>query len=431
MAEFANRIMPVRRVVAAFALSSLIAVLAVGFFADRTFRRVGRDEAVGDARRITALAARAVGQPLLGEGLLNGDPASIARFDRAMHAHVLGGDVVRIKLWSADGRIVYSDEPRLRGLRFPAKRAEVTALHSGAVEAEVSDLRAPENRYERGFHRLLEVYLPLRGPHGERLLFESYQRFNGIEASGRRLRRELLPPLAIVLGFLWLIQIPIAATIARRLRARQAEREQLLQRAIDASNEERRRIARDLHDGPVQTLAGVAYGVAAAGERLAPDDPARRPIAAAADALRETIRELRALLVEVHPPSLQRAGLEAALDDAVAPLRHDGLSVDVSVGPAAMTPQAEAVVFRAAQEALRNARNHAQASRVRVTVETGDGLTTLCVRDDGRGFDPSEGAPRQHFGLELLEELVRGAGGTLDVDSEPGEGTTVRVEVPA
>jgi len=195
--------------------------------------------------------------------------------------------------------------------------------------------------------------------------------------------------------------------------------------------EERRRIARDLHDGPVQTLAGVAYTVAAAGERLPEGDRARKPIAAAADALRETIRELRTLLVEVHPPSLHQAGLEAALDDAVGPLRHEGVQVDVAVGAGSMRPEAEAVVFRAAQEALRNARTHAGAEHVTVTVETASGRAHLRVSDDGRGFDPAGPAPDKHLGLELLGELVRDAGGTLAVDSRPGTGTTVRVEVPA
>jgi two-component system NarL family sensor kinase len=431
MAEQERRMVSVPRVVLAFALAGLVAVLAAGAVADRAFRRVGRDEAIVDARKVTALAASAVVQPRLTTALLAGDPRAVARLDAAIRRSVLGGDVVRVKLWSAGGRIVYSDAVALRGRRFPAHGAEIRALRDGVVTAEVSNLDAPENRYERRFHKLLEVYLPVRGPHGERLLFESYQRFTAIEASGRRLRGELLPPFAIVLAFLWLIQIPLAFSMARRLRARQRERERLLGRAIDASNEERRRIARDLHDGPVQTLAGVAYGLAAAHERIPAGDPSRGTIERAAGALRETIRELRSLLVVVHPPSLQRSGLQAALDDAAASLRRDGVTVDVAIDGDRLGPESEVVVFRAAQEALRNARSHAAADHVSVRVQGASGVARLRVTDDGRGFDQAAAPPDDHFGLELLAGLVREAGGTLDVDSEPGSGTTVRVEVPA
>src|SRR3954468_11363559 len=157
--EPVQRVLSVRRIVAAFALSGLVAVVAAGVFADRAFRRFGRDEAIEDAKRLTALAAKGVAQPLLTRGLLNGDRQAIATFDRQMHDHVLGGDVVRIKVWTTDGRIVYSDEPRLIGGTFPDSRGDRAGTEAG-FEPERSDPGAPENRKERPFHRLLEVYLP-------------------------------------------------------------------------------------------------------------------------------------------------------------------------------------------------------------------------------------------------------------------------------
>src|SRR5262249_11774414 len=146
----------------------------------------------------------------------------------------------------------------------------------------------------------------------------------------------LLPALAGALAVLYLIQLPLAYSLARRLRRRQQEREALLRRAIDASDLERRRIAADLHDGAVQRLAGVSLSLAAAaggnGTSRRDQEPSlRAAVSEAAAETRETIRELRTLLVDIYPPTLQRSGLRAALSDLVAPLRAAGIAVTIDV----------------------------------------------------------------------------------------------------
>ena len=97
-----------------------------------------------------------------------------------------------------------------------------------------------------------------------------------------------------------------------------------------------------------------------------------------------------------------------------------------------LPPATEALLFRAAQEALRNVNRHAQATNVSVAVERRNGHVELTVTDDGKGFRPAElrGSPDGHFGLLAIEDLVRDQGGTLAVDSAPGRGTRLRVEVP-
>src|SRR6185437_1259027 len=142
----------------------------------------------------------------------------------------------------------------------------------------------------------------------------------------------LLPALLGALVILYLVQVPLAYSLARRLRARQREREALLRSAIDASDLERRRIAADLHDSAVQRLAGVSLSLAAAGSRngregSSGDEELRAAVREAAAETRETIRELRTLLVDIYPPTLQRSGLTAALSDLVAPLRAAGITV--------------------------------------------------------------------------------------------------------
>jgi signal transduction histidine kinase len=292
----------------------------------------------------------------------------------------------------------------------------------------VSDLSRPENRFEPRGHKLLEVYLPIKTPSGKTLMFEAYQRFSSVAASGRRTWLAFLPALIGALLLFELIQLPLAARLARRVQRGQREREQLLERAIDASETERRRIAGDLHDGAVQSLAGVSYSLAAAAER-APEGEMRETLDRAAAATRESIRELRGLLVDIYPPSLHRTGLAAALRDAAAPLEHRGVGVKVEAPDRLELPDAvEALLYRVAQEALRNVAAHSEARQAEVRVVRDDGRVSLEVEDDGRGFAVSDNGGREgHFGLKLMHDLARDAGAELTVQSQPGEGTRVRV----
>ena len=181
-----------------------------------------------------------------------------------------------MKIWDGNGKILYSDEPRLIGETYELGAEERASLTSGGIEAGVSDLSKAENRYERSSGKLLEVYLPIRTPAGTTLLFEAYYRYSLVEHIGSRLWRSFAPIALGALLMLELVQIPIAWSLAHRLRLRLQERELLLHRALEASDVERRQIASDLHDGAVQDLAGVAYGLSAAARRE--QARARRPM---------------------------------------------------------------------------------------------------------------------------------------------------------
>jgi len=235
----------------------------------------------------------------------------------------------------------------------------------------------------------------------------------------------------------WLLQVPLAWSMARRLRAGHEERERLLRRAVESSNIERRRIASDLHDGVVPQLAGTAYLLGAARQRLATASPAdtERAIGDGTNGIREAIQQLRSLIIEIHPPSLEQVGLEGALQELAAGVATVGLDVDVQVEPElVLGPAADRLLYRGAQEALRNVVAHARAARASLVVTSDDGGALLVASDDGVGFSPEDAARRRqegHVGLGLLKELVKDAGGALDVESQPGVGTTVRMWVPA
>lgn len=420
-----------------FVGGSLLAVLVFVLASVPLLREIGRSEAIRNARETVRLAAAGVVEPNLRNGLLRGDPAAIAQVDEVVQERVLSDSIVRVKIWSADGRVLYSDEPRQIGTRQTLGPDQQEALVTGAVEAEVSDLEGPENRLERGQGQLLEVYLRIRTPDGTPVLFELYERFDSVIASGRRIWLSFLPALLGALGLLWLVHLPLAYRLARRVRRAAVEREVLLRRALDASNDERRRIAGDLHDSVVQDLAGISYSLAAASSssRVAREDPAlQSTLREAADVTRASMQRLRALLVAIHPPNVRVAGLEAAIADLLAPLERGGTRVELEVeveDGRVLERETEELLFRAAREAIRNVDEHARATSVAVRIEQRDGGVRLTATDDGAGFTPEQLERRReegHVGLSLLEELAAHAGGHVEIRSAPGEGTTLVLE---
>jgi two-component system, NarL family, sensor kinase len=417
-----------------FALAGLVALGVVGAVSFLVMRQTGTDEALKNARSLTRFVGQGIVEPNLSEALVEGDPAALARFDRLIRRRVLQEPIERVKLWTAGGRLVYSDEPRLIGERYRLGSDEIAAVRSGNVESDISDLSRPENRFERGRGKLLEVYLPVKTPAGRPLLFEAYQRFDSIASNGRDIWLAFAPALIAALVVLELAQIPLASSMARRIRRSNEDRERLLRRAVDASEEERRRIAGDLHDGVVQDLAGTSFNLAAAAERAAPNDPrGAEDLRKGAEQTRLGVRQLRSLLVEIYPARLSEAGLAAAITDLLAALGPQGIRTAVDIpDQLPLSAEGEAVLFRIAREAIRNAAKHSEAATVSVRAWSADGQVSLEVEDDGRGFDPAEAEARRgegHLGLNLMRQLAEDEGAELTIDSQPGHGTTVTATV--
>jgi len=425
----------VRAAVAKFALGGLVALLVLGAISAFALARISRNEAIADAKHLTEVVGRDVVEPQVEDGLLDGDPAARRRLDETVRRHVLGDDVVRVKVWSPSGRILYSDRPELIGATYPLGEDDRAIFATGGVDAEISDLTRPENRFERDAGKLLEVYMPIETPSGKPLLFETYLRFSDVAASGRELWTTFLPALVGTLLVLAVLQLPLAYSLARRLERAHLEREAALSRALDASELERRRIAADLHDGTVQELVAASYALSAARESLARGDEADGALARAEETTRGAVQELRSLLIEIYPPRLRESGLHDVLEDLVRPLEQRGVTASVDVPPGLDLPyETTALLYRTAREAVRNVAEHAAAADVRIALTRDDGSVALSVADDGKGFRPEDALERPaegHFGLRLLADQVRDAGGTLDLDSAPGRGTRVRVEVPA
>src|SRR4051794_18452051 len=211
-----HRVMRVlgRSPVLQFAASGLLATIVIGLIAVAITQRTGTDEAIKVAKRVAGLAGRGIVAPAVTEDVLAEDPKALDHLDRIVDRSVLKGGVVRVKLWTRDGKIVYSDERGLVGKRFPPTAEDYEEFDNEEVDAELSDLSRPENRYERQYDKLLEVYLPIRTPDGKRLRFEAYQEYSSVTAGGRRLWLAFAPALVGGLLLLQLVNLPLASSLA-------------------------------------------------------------------------------------------------------------------------------------------------------------------------------------------------------------------------
>lgn len=222
----------------------------------------------------------------------------------------------------------------------------------------------------------------------------------------------------------------VVVDITELMRTRD-ERERLREKMVNVQEEERRRIAADIHDDSVQQMTAV-------GIRL---ETLRRRLGAAADdaefalleqAVGDTITRLRHLMFELRPPALDTQGLGAAIEGYVSgEARNAGFQFEVQNS---LTSEPDAPtrtgLYRMAQEAIRNVVKHADAGHVVVVVEQLKGGVSLRIKDDGKGITADGLAPADHFGIAGIRERAVILGGSARIESEPGDGTTVDIWVP-
>jgi two-component system, NarL family, sensor kinase len=414
----------VRAVMLRFVLTGLVTLAVLALGTAWISRNVGTEQAIADARRISWVSARGIVAPVLTDAILDMDAQALESLDSAVRDYVLRGSLVRVKIWDASGKIVYSDEPRLIGETFGFAEDRQAVFDTGKGSAELSDLSGDENRFEVET-KLLEVYQLIETVEGTPLVFEAYFRYSGVTDVGRRLWGQFAPISIGALVALQLVQFPFAWRMARRLRAGQEEREYLLRQAIDASESERRRIASDLHDGVVQDLTGVSLGLAALGRSssIDPEDASQ-----ASASIRTSVKSLRSLLVEIYPPNLAEEGLESAVGDLLSGLPSRGIvsHLSVDLGDQPVSEDCTGLAYRVVQEALRNVVSHSRASAVKVSISADERHLTVIVDDNGRGFDVDEVKQRSkdgHVGLRAL-------GGDFEVLSSPATGTRIVANVP-
>lgn len=420
----------VRRALLAYAALGAAALVLTAFATFLVSREVARTEAERDARRTASNIANYVVRPLL-DDWMRGNPQRFHDLDREMKTRMQDGSIQRVKVWTQDGRVLYSDDPALIGKSFPLPRDAARAIFEDQVTTEVSELDEAENLREAGQGRLVEIYVPQELGSGQRLAFEVYFSYEQVQLTTNHLTRQMLPLLVGSLVLLQVLQVPIALSLARRVGRYQVEHEKLLRRALSASERERRRIARDLHDGVVQDLAGVGYGLSAVEGAVAEEQ--RGVVRTAGSAVRDAIKRLRTAMVDLYPPDLAAGGLAAAIHELAQPLRADGVEVETWLDATGeMDSEVAATSYRVVRESLRNVAEHAQASWVRIELMPEDAQLVLRISDNGVGL-PAEGIDKQaegHLGVRLLADAVSDLGGEFDLSDRPGGGTVVQARLP-
>jgi len=252
-------------------------------------------------------------------------------------------------------------------------------------------------------------------------------------AEARRYTLTLTPLVdhrALTMGHLLLLH---DVTEQRRAQAQILEQ----QRAL-AMLHERESLARELHDSIGQVLGFASLKMGATRKLMADGKLARadEQLAHLESTMADAHADVREYILNLRTAPTEGSSFFSALQHYMAGFRQNydiraHLSVDAGAGDDLLAPEAQMQVLRIIQEAFSNVRKHADADCVRVTFERGDGLVRVRIQDNGQGFDPQRaaGAEDGHFGLRFMRERAEQVGGTLRVDSAPGQGTRVTVEV--
>ncbi len=415
-----------------FVLSSLVVFIAVAAATVVWGGRLATNEALVQAEATGRGVADGIVGPLVTDELRAGDPAAMSRLNAAMRNRMSDGSIFRVKIWSADSRILYSDMTELIGRRYPLDPDDAALLGTTRATAAISHLQNNENIDEKTHGQAVEVYAGFTGANGEPLIFEAYLPAHAVYQDAYRVERALLPLSLGSVTLLLILLMPLAVSMARQVEHTEGDRNRMLHAAISSSDNERRRIARDLHDTVVQDLVGVSYSLSAVAQSASTppdDDVARHAARSAAVVVRRDVAALRTLIGDIYPPELGAGQLPSAVGALLETTLGRDVRTHLDAPPVMDLPiDAAVLVYRVVREALRNTAKHAEARDVTVELVQRDGAVTAVVADDGVGMRAQ--AQYGHLGLRLLADTVRDAGGTFDLTSCPGGGVRVTACVP-
>lgn len=420
----------VRAAVARFLTVGVLALILVALPVAFWIRAEAQRHALTNARDMTQRLADNVIGPLITRQFLAQEPAALQALDERMAPWLVNGHVTRIKVWDEDGRVVYSDVKSLIGQQFEQEEWARLLLEGGPATATLEYQTAEENEYETDAGELVEVYVRSTSQTGASMIFETYSSGAGVRREQQAVLIDMIPPTLLSLAVLQLAQLIPAIRLARRIQEHQATRTALLHCAIEASDQERRKIASELHDDVIQSLSGLAYSLESE-ERRGP--PESSPVFAnARRMLQKDIRVLRSMTTELYPPDLDELGLKASVMRFEAPLAERGIAFEVDIADRLQLDRDHTVLaYRVAREALVNATKHSSAQAVKITIRQTSQQILIIVSDNGVGFNPNTPRPEGHVGLRILGNTIRHAGGYLEIRSMPGAGTSVSASFSA
>ncbi len=408
-------------------IGSLVILGILEFVSIRVIDRNATNVALDESARFASESVNVALAPFLTDELIAGDPEALAAISEAGDSLIDQSPLTHVKIWSEDGTVLWSDESDLIGQQFELDPADRELFATQGVTVAVSPLERGENQYETVDNEdLVEVYAGTKTVTGTPLLLEIYSPYELIPQRADALRRQFVPAMTAALVALAIAQLLLVLFLGRRLNRAERRHTDLLERMLEMSDAERRRVAAQVHDGVVQDLIGVSFGLAA----LAESTPEQAvPLAELATSTRHSVAALRSLLGSIYPVEVPPGGWVAGIEDLVTALTQLGVDVRLDVDDVRMSSTEEVLILRVAREALRNVASHAHASQVVVRLTERRGRLVLTVVDNGSGFEPSSHAKDGHFGLRLIHDVIHEAGGDLTIESTSNEGTTVTVEL--
>jgi signal transduction histidine kinase len=435
-----------RRELAALVGVGFLVMLVIALGAVFASQSVAKTQALGDSERIAQRLADNVVGPRW-PGYPPKDQDRLTALKDAVKIRMADGNLTEVTVWSADGQVLFSNKDEDVGRRpkeipeqLPeALRGKTLSDFENAPEADAPTSGTPSGAPPvTGPDRFVEVYTPLRVAGQPPLVFEAYFDYKPVDQLAQRLLQQTLPLVLIPLLVLQLVQIPIAISLARRVKRHESDRSRLLERALSVSDRERVRFAADLHDGPIQDLAGISYALGA----VAPTVVERHAslMARVQDALQNSIESLRGLMTDLYPPDLGSGNLGQSIAPLTNRLRTEGVDVQLDMAQVpGLSEEGAAALYRVARESVANIQKHAHARTVQVSLEVvegphggGEPWVRLVVADDGVGVDPVKLDRRAegHLGLRLLVDRIQSLGGKFAVTSALGQGTTVQADLP-
>lgn len=373
-----------------------------------------------------------LGDEIAARGLVPVGPPSSPSYERLreeIELSLLGGETVRVKLWTVDGTVAYSDDPRLVGQQFELTPAAQRALQ-GSPTFAVSHNSEPAHAFERPFVELMEFFVPVHGRDDATVgVFEVEQRTDALNASLVYVRRNVWLAIGTGIGLLGIFMAALTVASARVMNRRRRQAEHLLGSLFRAQEDERRRTVGALHDDVGQPLFRLLYGLEGSRAKIPPDNPAHSELGHLADLTRDIDRTLRSELRTLHRGVDEDLGLESSIEQIVdSAMAETDLVIDLDIGDidtSAVGQAAKIALAHAVREAITNVRKHANATHVTVEVR---GLTqgvVVSVRDDGAGSRSPEG-----LGLVTTRERLEAIGGSLKLTSTRGRGTVFKAMVP-
>jgi signal transduction histidine kinase len=449
-----------RGLVFRFAAASLVAFVPIGAALTLMISRQVVGQAQGDARRHADFVANSILRTEINGNdltfLVPMQGARFSEFQQFVQARILQAPVVLVRIWRSDGVVVFSSVHEQIGSQHqPLVPGVRQAFHDSATVSSVGARDSEDAAIEELPSKLVKTYVPVflgQDQHSgiPLAVVEVYTDYGIVQGQVDRVFRILVATLAAGLLALYLFLLPIARRVSRKLenqavrlqehlraeQSLQAERRGLLERTLRAAEDERTRIAAELHDGPVQRVAQLAYGMERVRLRLDRGDlsGAQEVLERIQTAAFEEVQELRGMMSQLRPPVLDQRGLEEALRDRAAAVERDH-QVECEVHAELddrLASDLETVLYRVSQEALTNVVKHAGAKHVALSLHRENGSVALEIKDDGVGFDPGHtaGDGGSHFGLLAMRERVEISGGSWELESRPGRGTRIRAVLP-